>query len=88
MRLTDRPSAPELIVPGHALLDEPGNPDHEEFVEIRRNDREILDAFEERLIRSQSKIEHPALKLEQAQFAICVERGIIETYRLRRNLWR
>ncbi len=51
---------------------------HEELVQVRADDREELDALEERMVIRDRLIEHPLVELEPAQLPIGVERGIVK----------
>jgi hypothetical protein len=51
---------------------------HEELVQVRGDDREELDAFEQRMVIRGRLIENPLVELEPAQLTIGVERGIVK----------
>src|SRR5690606_8926386 len=53
----------------HAALGA-GDADHEELVQVRREDREEPDALQERLARVLSELEHPLVERQPAQLAV------------------
>ena len=57
---------------------EAGNTDHEEFVEVRAENGEELDAFEERVCGVVGFFEDAALEAEEAEFAVDEEAAVIE----------
>ena len=61
---------------GLDLLPQAGHTDHEELAQVRAQDREELDALEERVGRIASLVEDALEELEQAEFAIDVEQGV------------
>ncbi len=54
---------------GDAAL-EPGHPDHEELVEVGREDRQVPDALEQRLAGVLGELEHPLVEREPAELAV------------------
>ena len=55
-----------------------GDANHEELVEIRADDREELDALEQRVRLVERLIEHALVELEPAQFAVDEQRGVLK----------
>ena len=53
---------------------EPGDPDHEEFVEIARRDRQEPHPLEQRVTRVASFLEYPAVECEPAELAVEISR--------------
>ena len=87
--LDDLADEPELLLGreavgaafGHRrleLLVQARDPDHEELVEVRVEDREELDPFEERPGRTQRFFENPAIEREPGDLAIEVEGTVVE----------
>jgi len=62
------------------LLQQSGDANHKKFVQIGADDRQKLDALEQRIARIASLFEDPALKLEEAQFWIQVERKLSRSH--------
>jgi hypothetical protein len=54
------------------LTAETGNPDHEEFIKIRREDRQELDPLQKRMSRILSFLQHTQVELKPAEFAVQV----------------
>ncbi len=52
------------------LLAETGHPNHEEFVEIRRENGQELDSLQQAILLVLGFFEHPRVELQPAQFAI------------------
>ncbi len=82
-----------LGVAGVHLALEPGHADHEELVEVRAEDSEELDAFEQRHRRVLRLLEHAAVELEPGQLAVDVglaaqHRTTPGKARLQRSPWR
>ena len=53
-----RPSGERTCAPGDDLLEQARDADHEELVEVRREDPAELDALEQRLVRVGRELEH------------------------------
>jgi hypothetical protein len=52
------------------LVDQPGDPDHEEFVEVTREDSAELDALEKRFVRVRRQLEHAAIQIQPRELSI------------------
>ena len=87
--LDDFADHPELLMSrqavgaalGHRRLDllvQARDPDHEELVEIRVEDREELDPFEQRPARVERFLEHPPVEGEPRDLAIEIKRVVVE----------
>ncbi len=88
----------ELLGGGHAVrrqVDHAGldlilqarDTDHEELVEIRAEDRQELDALEERMAGILHLLQHPAIELDPAQLPIEIQRRILEVDVQHRHVW-
>ena len=66
---------------GFDLSNESGHADHEELVQVRAEDGEELQSFQKRIRFILRFIQNPVLKREQAEFAIDIERPIVESGR-------
>ena len=55
---------------GHHLLFQPGHPNHEKLIEIRRHDRQETDALEQRLFRILGLFQHALIEGEPGKLAI------------------
>ena len=81
---------PELLVRGQPvgaafrdrgldLLVQPRDPDHEELVEVRVEDREELDPLEQRPARVERFLEHAPVEGQPRDLPVEVERVVVET---------
>jgi len=66
-----------LLYAGGDLPPDSGDPDHIELVEIRAENREKLDALEQRISGVERLVENPGVEREPAQFAIDVKGRIV-----------
>ncbi len=55
------------------LFPDAGDPDLEELIQVGGDDRDVLDAFEQREIRVAGEAEHPLLEVEQCQVSVDVQ---------------
>jgi hypothetical protein len=55
------------------------HPDHEELVQVRADDREKLDALEQRMVIRDRLIEHALVEFEPAKFPVGVQRRIVKS---------
>ena len=65
----------QAVHAGADLLLEAADPLHEELVEIAADDRQELDALEQRRARVARLVQHAAIELEPGQLAVQVELG-------------
>ncbi len=66
---------------GLELLVQARDPDHEKFVEVRGEDRQELQALEQRPVRAQRLAQHPFIERQPRDLAVDVQRAIIERRR-------
>ena len=71
---------------GVDLVVQAGDADHEELVEVRREDGRELQSLHERLLVLLGELEHARVELDPRQLAVVVERGIVEVGGRRREL--
>ena len=64
------------VDPGVDLVVHPGNPDHEELVQVGGEDRQELDPFHQRQRLVLGQLEHAVVEVEPGQFTVQVERGV------------
>ena len=76
------------VLPASQLLVQRGDSDHEELVQIRAHDGQELGPLQQLVVLVLRLLQHALLKLQQAQFAIVVERRIVQRQRRRRSSWR
>ena len=69
-----RPSGERTSTPRDDLVEQAGDPDHEELVEVRREDRAELDPLEQRLVGVGGEVEDALVQVEPRQLA--VEQGV------------
>ena len=60
------------------LTPQAGHPDHEEFVEVVGEDRQELDALEERMPVVEGLLQYPAVELYPANLAVGEQRGVLQ----------
>ena len=66
------------VDPGVELVEEPGDPDHEELVEVGGVDRAEPEPLEQRHPRVLGQFEDPLVEVEPGELAIEVESGIVD----------
>ena len=66
------------VDPGLELVEQPGDPDHEELVEVRGVDRAEADPLEQRHLRVLGQLQHPLVEVEPGELAVEVERWIVD----------
>ena len=65
-----RPSRERTETTRDDLVEQARDPNHEELVEVAREDAAELDALEQRLVRVCRKLEHAAVEIEPGKLAI------------------
>ena len=66
------------VDPGVELVEEAGDPDHEELVEVGGVDRAEADPLQQRHLGVLGEFEHPLVEVEPGELAIEVESGIVD----------
>ncbi len=64
--------------PGRHLLLEAAHPDHEELIEIGREDRQKLQALEERHRRIKGLLQDATIELQPAQLPVDIEGRVVQ----------
>ena len=78
LRRRAHPVGTGLAGAGIGLSDQSGYPDHEEFVQVRAQDREELDTLQKRVVRVFRLLQDAALEREQCEFPVDVQRRLME----------
>jgi hypothetical protein len=68
----------QLVEPEPLFLEQGGDPDHEELVEVRPDDRQELHALEQGMVVPERLVEHPLVELQPAHLAIREQAGVLE----------
>ena len=66
------------VDPGVELVEEPGDPDHEELVEVGGVDRAEAEPLEQRHLGVLGQFEHPLVEVEPGELAVEVESRIVD----------
>ncbi len=72
----------DVLDAGAILLQQRGDAHHEELVEVRGDDGQELDAFEQGMCRVERLVEHTLVELQPAQLTVDVERRMFEVGRI------
>jgi hypothetical protein len=80
--LGGKPVERGLFDAGPELLEDRGDPDHEELVQVGAGDCEELDALEQRVREVLGLGQHPPVELQPAQFSIDVQRRCAQVGRV------
>ena len=70
------PSGPARIDARVELIEEPGNPDHEELVEVRGVDRAELHSLEERHVGVLGQFQHTLVEIQPGELAVEIKARI------------
>ena len=83
LRARAHPVRAEFGDAGIQLRIQAGHPDHEELVQVRTDDGQEFDAFQQRIGGVPRLFQHAPLKAQQAEFAVDIKTGVVQVSRRR-----